>query len=187
MTKTFWTLLVFSALACSTSAWGQPFGAGIKLGTTLTDALASAHSGFTLPGSNHLIVGPYVEVRLPAGFSVEADALYESAIFNSVYTGGSTWQFPVVAKYKLLTGPVRPYVEGGVSFSHITDLAEIPALSHSSNFGIVLGAGLEVKLLVLRISPEIRYNGWTLQSIQDPAGFFHSNRNQAMFQVGFGF
>jgi hypothetical protein len=182
MNKTFLTLLVFSAAASA-----QPFGAGVKLGTTLTDALSSARAGFTLPSDHHFLAGPYVEVRLPLGFSVEADALYESSIFSSVYNGGSTWQFPVLAKYKLLKGPIRPYVEGGPSFSRITDLAEIPALNHRSNFGIVLGAGLEIKLLVLRISPEIRYNGWTLQNIQDPAGFFHSNRNQAMFQVGFGF
>jgi hypothetical protein len=182
MIKTFWTLLVVFSAAAS----AQPFGAGLKLGTTLTDALSSAR-GFSLPSDHQLIVGPYVEVRLPFGFSVEADALYESAIFSSVYTGGSTWQFPVLAKYKFLKGPVRPYVEGGPSFSHITDLAEIPALNHRSNYGIVLGAGIEVKLLVLRISPEVRYNGWTLQNIQDPLGFFQSNRNQAMFQVGIGF
>jgi opacity protein-like surface antigen len=182
MKKTFWTLFVLSA-----AAQAQPFGAGVKLGTTLTDALSSAHAGFTLPSDRHFLAGPYVEVRLPLGFSVEADALYESTLFSSVYNGGSTWQFPVLAKYKFFKGPIRPYVEGGVAFSHITDLAEIPALNHRSNFGLVLGAGLELKLLVLRISPEIRYNGWTLQNIHDPAGFFQSNRNQAMFQVGIGF
>jgi len=180
MKKTFLTFIVFSA-----AGWAQPFGVGLKLGTTLTDALSSAR-GFTLANNHHLIAGPYVEVRLPLGISVEADALYESGIFSGVSTG-STWQFPVVAKYKLLKGPVRPYVEGGVAFSRITDFAELPALNHQSNFGLVLGAGIEVKVLVLRISPEVRYNGWTLQNIQDPAGLFQSNRNQAMFQVGFGF
>jgi len=182
MTKTFWTLLVvFSA-----PAFAQPFGAGLKLGTTLTDALAVA-PGFHLSNDHHLVVGPYVEVRLPLGLSVEADALYETSLFNSVYTGGATWQFPVMAKYKLFKGPVRPYIEGGVAFSHISDLAEIPALNHRSNYGIVLGAGVEVKLLVLRISPEIRYNGWVFQNLQDPLGQFQSKKNQAMFQVGIGF
>jgi len=181
MKKAFLTLLVFSA-----AAFAQPFGVGVKLGATLTDALTAAR-GFTLTNDHHLIAGPYVELRLPLGFSVEADALYESAIFNDVLTGGATWQFPVVAKYKLLKGPVRPYIEGGVSFSRITDLAEIPSLNHRNNFGLVAGAGLELKLLVLRVSPEIRYTGWTLESIQDPAGLFHFNRNQATFQVGFGF
>ena len=182
MTKTFWTLLVvFSAAAAA-----QPVGAGVKLGTTLTDALAIVPT-FHLSNAHQLVVGPYVEVRLPLGFSVEADALYETSLFSSVYTGGSSWQFPVLAKYKFFKGPVKPYVEGGVAFSHISDLAEIPALNHRSNYGIVLGAGVEVKVLLLRISPEIRYNGWVFKNLDDPLGQFQSNRNLAMFQVGIGF
>jgi Outer membrane protein beta-barrel domain len=181
MTKTFWTLLVL----CS-AASAQPVGAGLKLGTTLTDALSVA-PGFHLANDHHLIVGPYLEVRLPWGFSVEADVLYQTALLNGVYSGGATWQFPVMAKYKFLKGPVRPYVEGGPSFSHIADLAEIPALNHRSNYGITLGAGIEVKVLVLRLAPEVRYNGWTLKNIQDPLGQFESNRNQAMFLIGIGF
>ena len=93
MKSTFLTFLVFSA-----GAWAQPFGVGLKLGTTLTDALSSAR-GLTLPSDQHLIAGPYFEVRLPLGLAVEADALYESGIFSALSNGASTWQFPVVAKY----------------------------------------------------------------------------------------
>ena len=178
--KTFLFLPVFATILS-----GQPFGAGVKLGTTLTDALS-----FHVPGSgsNHnLLVGPYMELRLPAGFAIEADALYESSVFPSVTTGGSSWQFPVMAKYKFAKGIVRPYVEGGVAFSHITDLADIPDLNHRSNFGIVLGGGLEIHALFLRITPEVRYNGWAVKNIQSPAGLYESNRNQAAFLVGFGF
>ena len=177
--KTFLLLPVFAAIVSA-----QPFGAGLKLGTTLTDAVS-----FKLPGgSNHnFVVGPYVELKLPAGFALEAEALYESGLFSSVATGGSTWQFPVMAKYKFGNGLVRPYAEGGIAFSHITDLANIPELNHRSNFGIVLGGGLEIHALFLRITPEVRYNGWALQNIQSPLGLFQSNRNQAAFLVGFGF
>lgn len=178
--KTFLLLPVFAVLAAA-----QPVGAGIKLGTTLTDALSSNIPGYA---SNHnFIAGPYLEVRLPKGFAMEGEALYESSVFPSIITGGASWQFPVLMKYKFGKGFVRPYVEGGPTFSHITDLADIPQLNHRSNFGVVFGGGLEIHALFLRITPEVRYNGFALRNVQAPDGTFQSNRNQAAFLVGFGF
>jgi hypothetical protein len=182
MKKTFLTIIVFSGFAA-----GQPFGAGIKLGTTLTDAISSLPS-FPIPNSAHFIVGPYVEVRLPLGLAVEGDALYQQGLYDNLNSGsGSTWQFPILLKYKFLKGPIRPYVEGGPAFSHITDISEIPSLNHTTNFGVVLGGGVEVKVFKLRISPEVRYNGYAWTNIENPAGLFRSNRNLATFMVGFGF
>jgi len=177
--KTFLLLPVF-AMALS----AQPFGAGLKLGATLNDAINFNVVGH---GGRNFVVGPYIELRLPAGFALEADALYESAKYSAVTNNGSSWQFPVMAKYKFGNGLVRPYVEGGVAFSHITDLADIPELNHRSNFGIVVGGGLEIHALFLRITPEVRYNGWALKNIQSTTGAFQSTRNEALFLVGFGF
>ncbi|MBV8846904.1 MAG: hypothetical protein JO307_29185 [Bryobacterales bacterium] len=191
---TFVFIIVFSSFAAA-----QPIGAGIKLGTTLTDAISSLPS-FPIQNTNHFIVGPYVEVRLPLGLAVEGDALYQRGLYGNVTNGsgsGSTWQFPIVLKYKFLEGPIRPYVEGGPTFSHTADIygelpfvaaiGETPFLNHRSNFGITLGGGIEVRILKLRVSPEVRYNGFTVTNIQDPSGLFHSNRNMATFTMGFGF
>jgi hypothetical protein len=167
-------------------ASAQPIGLGLKIGGTLSDAVSAIGHG-DIPASHAFVIGPSLELRLPFGFGVELDALYEHSLYNSVLNGGNTWQFPLLAKYKLLKGPVRPFIDGGVSFSHITDLQEIPDLNHRNNFGIVLGAGLDLKLLVVHITPEIRYNGWTLKNIQSVPGFFESNQNQATLLVGFGF
>jgi opacity protein-like surface antigen len=167
-------------------ATAQPFGLGLKLGATLNNAI-SAVSTESVPDDHHLVVGPYFELRLPLHLGLEVDALHESSLYSSVLPGGSTWQFPVLAKYKLLKGPVKPYVEGGIAFSHITDLKEIPDLNHASNFGVVLGAGVEVKLLAPRLSAEIRYNGWAFKNIQSPTGLFESNQNQVAILVGVGF
>jgi opacity protein-like surface antigen len=181
MQKLFWTLVLFSMLAAA-----QPFGVGVKLGSTLNNAI-SATSTLSVPDDHHFIIGPYFEVRLPFGLSAELDALHESSLYSSVLNGGSTWQFPVLAKYKLLKGPVKPYVEGGIAFSHITDLSNIPQLNHASNFGLLLGAGVEVKLLAPRINAEIRYNGWALKNIQSTTGQYESNQNQVTLLVGLGF
>jgi hypothetical protein len=175
-----------AALACAPRASAQPFGAGLKLGTTLTNAVSSVESA-TVPNSATFIVGPYVELRLPWGFSVEGDALFLPDLYSNAAGGGSMWQFPILAKYKFLKGPVRPYVEGGPAYSHLSDVKTLPDLLHSSNFGITLGAGLEIKILALRITPEIRYNGVALTNIESPQDFFKSNRNQAVFLLGIGF
>src|SRR5215469_9960339 len=181
---TFLFIIVFSSLISA-----QPIGAGVKLGTTLSDAISSLPS-FPIQNSNHLIVGPYVEVRLPFRLAVEADALYEHGLYENVTNGtgsGSTWQFPVLLKYRFLGGPIRPYVEGGPVFSHISDIGEIPSLNHQSNFGVSLGGGIELKLFKLRVSPEVRYNGFALTNIQNPSSLFHSNKNMAIFLLGIGF
>jgi opacity protein-like surface antigen len=179
-------LLVFAALACASRAAAQPIGVGLKLGATLTNAISSVKSE-SIPNSANLIIGPYAEVRLPWGFSVEGDALYFPGLYTNAAGGGSVWQFPILAKYKLLKGPVRPYIEGGPAFSHISDVKELPDLLHNSNYGITLGAGVEIKVLALRIAPEIRYNGFAFTNIESPSGLFKSNRNQAVLMVGIGF
>ena len=71
-------------------------------------------------------VGPMLEVRLPLGLGVDFDALYKR--FNQTRTGvgitgtasktGSSWEFPLLAKYRFGSWPAKPYVEGGVSFYH---------------------------------------------------------------------
>jgi opacity protein-like surface antigen len=184
--KTFPLLLVCAALGAAPLAMAQPFGAGVKLGATLTNAVSSIGSE-TIPNSNTLIVGPYIELRLPLGFSIEGDALYYPGIYSNAAGGGSIWQFPILAKLGLQLGPIRPYLEGGPSYSHLSDVKTLPDLLHSSNYGLTLGAGIELKISAFRIAPEIRYNGVALTSIQSPLGLFKANHNQVIFQVGLGF
>jgi len=185
MKKLFGLFLILSTIALA-----QPFSAGIKVGAPFTDAIS------LLPGAppddnagtNHYIIGPYGEVRLPGGFSVEVDALYRSFNYSSpgqVTVNKGNWEFPVMAKYKLLKkGPVKPYIEGGLVLSHLTgsDLN----ITHASNYGVTLGAGIEIHAFVLRISPEVRYDGFFFHDFSSNT-FVQSNRNQAMVLVGIGF
>lgn len=189
MLKTFLTFLVSSIFLIPLCA-AQPFSAGLKFGVPLTDA-ASVQSPNPLDytsGTGRWTLGPFVEVRLPANFGVEVDALYRSFDFRSTQDGTSVgeWDFPVLAKYRFLPGPVRPYIEGGLVFNHLT-VSDITELNHQSSFGIVLGAGLDIHAVFLHISPEIRYEGFALKNLTAPLGALQSNRNQAMVLVGFSF
>jgi opacity protein-like surface antigen len=184
MTKLFGFILAVSGSICA-----QPFSAGLKVGVPFTDAvsLASGASSEDIASTNRYIIGPYGEVRLPGGFSVEVDALYRSFSYASGPFGASNgvWEFPVLAKYKLLkSGPVKPYVEGGLLLSHLT--GSDVNITHASNYGVTLGAGIEIHALVLRISPELRYEGFVFHDFTSNS-FVQSNRNQAVFLVGIGF
>ena len=181
------TLLCFLAAAGLASA--QPFGAGLKAGVPATDAFKV----FPLPNpsvftaeSPRYLVGPYVELRLPANMAVEVDALYRSYDFRSAGVGASasSWEFTVLIKHRFFAGPVHPYFDAGVSFSRLSDI-KLSSLNHRSNYGIVVGGGVEFNLLLLKVSPEIRYMGWAFLNLDDPQ--IQSKRNQLAVIVGFGF
>ncbi len=194
--KSILSLLFFCSITLA-----QSLSVGVKAGVPATDAFdnktfSSASSAFhTFSNSKNYIIGPMVELHLPFGFSVEADALYRplnlttqsGATSNSLGAASSSdhssWEFPILAKYRFLHTPfIKPYVEAGPSFRTLDSL-----LSRSlSNAGVTLGAGIELKLLKLRIGPELRYTHWSGDS-SDIQRVFSSNQNQGEFLVGFSF
>ena len=187
MSKTFLALLVLAA-GFIAPALAQPVGAGLKVGAPFTDAVkvrsVPTFAQFSAE-SSHYIIGPWVEVRLPFRMAIEADALYRKYDFSNAGLPSSTntWEFPVVLKHKLLSGPVKPYFGAGLSFSHLSDIKTV-SINHLSNYGIVAEGGVELNLLLLKISPEVRYTGYGFRHFD---GLVQSNRNQVAFLVGFGF
>ena len=127
-------------------------------------------SGLSVPGGS----GSHTSMAAPA----------RRPFFNaSISASGRSWEFPVVVKHKLLVGPVRPYFEAGLSFQHLSDI-RLVGVNHNSNCGIVAGGGLELRLGASRISPEIRYTGWTLRNFDSVV---QSHRNQVTLLFGIGF
>ncbi len=123
-------------------------------------------------------IGPMFELRLPLGLGVEFDILYKrfDQTGGSVRPGetvaktGTSWEFPLLGKYRFAPGPVTPYVEGGVSVHHLSGYLQqfrtLPSPPSSqpegsaSRRGLVLGAGFELKVPFLRIAPGIRFSHW---------------------------
>ncbi len=133
-----------------------------------------------------------LEVRLPFGLAAEADLLYHPLTQNVSTTNAtgsivqstdthSSWEFPILAKVKLPTPILKPYVEGGVAFRHVfnDDLA--------SSKGFVLGAGIDIHALVLHIGPELRFIHWAADSRPTGAGPPFTSQNQAQFLIGVSF
>ena len=190
------TLLLASAALFSSvpaTAQGQLVSIGFKGGIPFTDALSTPTQPGTIlqyaQSTNRYVLGASVELHLPVGFSIELDALHSSFQYqnatNSVSQNPGSWQFPLMAKYRILPGAVQPYILGGVSFNRITNVSDLIALKNRSTSGIVLGGGLEVHLGALKLSPELRYNNWTDKSFNISA--LQSNQNQLALLVGLTF
>src|SRR5687767_2638818 len=131
MLKTSLLLVVAAA-----SSLAQPIGLGIKGGMPLGDLFEARTNGFDTDTKRY-IVGPMMELRLPAGLAIEVDALYSRANFSSVLgAAGSlitapfntnSWEFPILLKKKFggadaVAASARPYVGAGASFRRLSGL-----------------------------------------------------------------
>jgi hypothetical protein len=192
-------IIAVSAFLLVSLASAQPISFGIRGGVPFTggfsDLTTTSGTSFVkmFSDSNEFEIGPMVELHLPLGLSVEADALYHplnltqeisttSIVRNS--TNVSSWEFPIVGKYRFLHLPlIKPFVEAGPSFR-----ATGSAASYFSKAGFILGAGVELKLARIRIEPELRYNRWGSDAASAAAqGMTPSNVNQAQFLIGITF
>lgn len=205
-------VLLISALP----AFSQPFTLGLKVGVPLTDFVDTVQSprfGFN-SNTKRFIIGPTAELRLPFGLGVEVDALYRRInyegsgtlidVLTNNRTTGNAWEFPVLAKYRFPSTVVRPYVAAGVAFdtlsgltqtvtrtlapNSVTTRSDIPAeLKNKTTKGFVVGAGVEIRAILIRLSPEVRFTRWGSSHFEDVNGLLRSNRNQAEFLLGVTF
>src|SRR5436309_3388640 len=138
------TLLVSMLMAGSALA-GGPFAVGIRGGVPLTDFFQDVNNGnFVLTSTTHrYIVGPTAELHQPGGFGVEVDALYRRLnydsstslvnIFTNNRTTGNAWEFPILAKYRLPTPLIKPYVDAGIAFDTLSGVKQSVASVLSGN------------------------------------------------------
>ena len=208
------TLLCLSLAA---AGFAQPVSFGVKAGVPLTDFVDAAKGDQSAYFTNtkRYTVGPTIEFHLPARFSIEIDALYKRFGFDgqsvsaadSTLTGtrGNSWEFPILAKFEIVPGPVRPFVDAGVSIRHITGIKQVrqivsagtfsrvelnnpPEFNKETDVGLAFGAGVAFKLGRVRISPELRYTRWGGENLRDPVnGLLRTHRNQGDFLIGFTF
>jgi hypothetical protein len=186
------------------AAAAQPVTFGLKGGIPLTDFFSDIQNQSFVFNENtkRFIVGPTFEVRLPFGLGIELDALYRHLDYSgstpaaSETITGDHWEFPLLAKYKFPSKIVRPYVDAGFAFGTLsglkqsvetaTGLSSAPATNNYAK-GFVMGGGVDIKLLVLHISPEVRYTHWGSAGFEDPLSLVHGSQNQAELLLGIAF
>lgn len=204
----FSKFLLFGIICVSSvsSASAEALSVGLLGGAPFTDVVnATNQNNFAFVSkSTNFTIGPTLQVDLPLSLRVEVDALYRPYSFTGTSTipapfatsvapvnvSGSQWRFPVLAAYRFKAPLVKPFVEAGLSFDHLANLSAAAkqitsgagTLVQQSHAGVVLGAGVDVKVPFIRISGELRY---THQGSADFTSI--SNLNQAEILVGVHF
>jgi hypothetical protein len=144
------------------TASAQAVSFGVKGGIPLTEASGNNDE------SRPYLVGASLEIRLPAGFAIEADAFYRrignTNIFRTSLDGvptsiisrqrGNSWEFPVLGKYyfRSRTSKWQPFAASGYAFrgtqvhsdSSLTT-TDASGVTHTSlahyDYGLGLGVG----------------------------------------------
>jgi hypothetical protein len=189
---------------CAISASAQSiFSIGVIGGAPFTDVVkATTSPNLTfVPTSSNFTVGPSLQVDLPLSLRAEVDALYrpysftatapQPGFFSSI--NANQWRFPVLVQYRFKVPIVKPFIEAGVSFDHLSSLSAaaktiaqispgLGSLLHETEAGVVLGGGVDVKVPFIRLSGELRYT-------HQGSAYFQgiSNLNQAEVLVGIHF
>jgi hypothetical protein len=124
----------------------------------------------------------------------------------------NVFAFPALLKYRLFRGPLSPYVAGGPAYRHVGGASGTalnwrtgPAFPGevvdttiqrtsltgpgSDGAGVVVGGGLEIKLGILKLSPEYRFTHWNnrawgVTGSGDGYYFNGSNPNQHEILLG---
>lgn len=214
MRKTFF--LIFVSLASAVAqpiGLGVKFGLPLTDAFNTSSNSTTSYSSDT----KLYIIGPQIELRLPKGLSIELDALFTRLNFSSVgsvagsvadaVTDADSWEFPLLLKYKFgganaVAASVRPFVTTGASYRRLTNITQIAdfitggsqstsdpsELQKKDSTGFVIGGGVEIRALFLRISPEFRFTRWgTSNFVEGVSHLLETNRNQGQFLVGIHF
>lgn len=189
-------MILFAALP----AYSQLLSVGVKGGVPLTDAYSKGASGiaFTIPYDRHYIIGPTAEIHLPFHLSLEGDALYRrngfdygvAAIPTTNTIAISDWQISFLGKYEAGSGPIRPFIDAGIAYRHVSLSYRTPFGPENANnpntAGFTIGGGITLKPLFFRLSPEIRYTHWPTSPFGSTP-WVSSQTNQVDFLLGFTF
>jgi opacity protein-like surface antigen len=208
-------LLFLSAAAAFSQPFSFGVKGGLPM-TDFVDAVRAQNINASTT-TNRYILGVTGEARLPFGLGVEFDVLYRHFRYNSssgissitsnltnIDTTSGAWEFPILAKYRFKGKIVRPFVDGGVAWDKLSGLTQTvksvvagitsskstssPAeLANGTTRGYVLGGGVDLKLLVIHITPEVRLTRWGAKHFIDTTGLVNSKQNQAEFLVGLTF
>jgi len=193
-----WTFAATLLVIGGPPAYSQIFSFGVKVGVPVTTVYTTQFvpDGGASANEQRFTIGPTVELHLPFHLSFEVDALWRQSSFGTIgghFNGDldssvNDWQVPLLAKYEMNFGPIHPFIDGGIVYRHVsTSSSSVPPPTNPNTAGVSVGGGVTLKLLHLRLSPEIRYTRWRTPAFSSAYIPVTSTSNQADILVGFTF
>ena len=188
--------------------------------TTANTPIGFGYHPFQAQTKNYTI-GPVVDITLPGVLGIELGTMYkrinqqasqvsitgvmppscadcEDGHFilkvQQITTPARSWEFPVAVQYHIPLRSIRPYVEGGLSYNHVSDVLGgdgnlfpvlrpgdmfMPTVNSINRTGFLTGGGVEIKLRTIRLTPGLRYTHY------DKVESFLPSPNAVDFLVGF--
>lgn len=133
------------------------------------------------------LVGISTQTNLTHRLAIEIDGIYKPLRSGE---GASdprrfmviTWQFPMLAKYRLTASKWAPVVEGGPSCRLAGNLNGY----NPSHYGITVGAGAETRTHGMRLSPAVRYTRWAVDKSPYSGRPTNQGTNQNAVELVFG-
>ncbi|HTS26760.1 MAG TPA: hypothetical protein VMH81_12870 [Bryobacteraceae bacterium] len=112
-----------------------------------------------------MLGGVMVEWSLAGPVAIEADGLYRrlhARISSNSTFSVVTWEFPILANYRLSIHHLTAVLEAGPSLRAAGNLNAI----HPSHYGFTSGLGVEKQVGRWRLAPIVRYTHWAPQPAQ---------------------
>ncbi len=183
--------ILLLALVAASGLYADALGFGVRGGLPLGDAFNSFENrDFRILGRNRFVVGPTLELRLPAGVGFSFDVLYRRYAFETTTggtttsTGASQWEFPLMFRYRFPGIIVRPFVAAGPTLNRLTGVTSI----RNSTVGMAIGGGLDIAIPFFHITPELRYSRLFQEvTVRPGANSLMQHQNRIDFLVGFTF
>ncbi len=168
-------ILAVSFLVLASSAHAQRVSLGAVAGGYANKDFVSHY--IPTPGFNPniavsdaggFIFGPTIEIPVNRRFSFAVDEHYKTLHYKqsaSFYPDGSvgyapatvvTWQFPLLARYRVPAGPASIFLEGGPSLRTAGNLNT----TNPSHRGLSIGLGVERVWHRTAFAPSARYTRW---------------------------
>jgi hypothetical protein len=200
--------LIVSLAVLFTAALMPQSGAaavGVKGGLALSNLSMSEAPDFPLKSLKFPVAGVFYGFNLGL-FTIQPEALYvrmgtriEADASNWVEERIETIQVPVLLKINVIPGPISPMIYAGpyaafrlsakeiITDNGVSTTYDIKEDTKSSDFGVVFGGGIELKLVAVKLSAEVRYNLGLANVAVDPAPGFSVKNKILMVLVGIGF
>jgi Outer membrane protein beta-barrel domain len=183
--------LILLALVASAGFCGDALAVGARGGLPLGDAFSSVQNqDFRIFGRNRFVVGPTIELRLPAGVGFNFDILYRRYAVESnapgdpASKGAAQWEFPLMFRYRFPGIVARPFVAAGPTFNRLTGVTSI----RNSTVGLAFGGGLDITIPFFHITPELRYSRLFQDvTVRTATSNLMQNQNRVDVLVGFTF
>jgi hypothetical protein len=151
--------LAFGILTCSV-CFGQSVSIGAVGGGMASNDLGNP---WLKSVSMRYTIGPQLDIGLPLGFGIEADALYRHQGYQITFNTypeqfATSWEFPLLLKKSLPFPVVKPFAEAGWAPRLLQGTSYYPG--STTSHGLVIGGGVEFGIGRLHLAPEARYTRW---------------------------